>query len=120
MCRFGRHDVTITRFSVPQSARSGQTRPITVELTNKRYTETVEVQLWKSTPGGYVLVDSRVQNVPVRPGNRTTVFNFSYTFTNEDVALGKVTFRAVANLIDVRDALPLDNEAIALPCKVTK
>ncbi len=114
------HDVTITRFIVPQSAKAGQTRQLTVELNNKRYAETVEVQLYKSTQSGYVWVGSLVQYVPVRPGNRTTLFAFSYTFTNDDAALGKVNFRAIANLVGARDALPADNEAIALPCKVAR
>jgi hypothetical protein len=34
--------------------------------------------------------------------------------------MGKVTFRAVANLVDARDALPADNQAIASPTKVNK
>jgi len=56
--------------------------------------------------------------VPVRPSNRTTDFNFSYTFTSEDAAIGKVTFRAVASIIEARDALSADNEAISSPTKV--
>ncbi len=114
------HDVTIIKFIVPQSATSGQTRPISVDINNARYPETVEVQLYKSTPNGYVLVGTLTQYVPVRSGNRTTTFSFNYTFTRDDAAMGKVTFRAVANLIGARDALPLDNEAIALPTKVTR
>ena len=112
------HDVTITRGIVPQSAKAGQTRQITVELNNKRYPETVEVQLYKSTQSGYELVGTLVLYMPVRPGNRTTVFAFSYTFTDADAALGKINFRAVANLVGARDALPTDNEAISLPTKV--
>lgn len=114
------HDVTITRFIVPQSAKAGQTRQLTIELNNKRYAETAEVQLYKSTQSGYVWVGSLVQYVPVRPANRTTIFAFSYTFTSADAAMGKVNFRAVASLVGVRDALPSDNEAIALPTRVTK
>jgi PKD repeat protein len=114
------HDVTITRFIVPQSARAGQTRQLTVELNNKRYPETVEVQLYKSTQSGYVLVGTLTQYVPVRPANRTTIFAFSHTFTNDDATLGKVNFRAVANLVGARDGFPTDNEAIALPCRVTR
>jgi hypothetical protein len=56
--------------------------------------------------------------VPVRSGNRTTDFAFSYTFTAADKALGKVTFKAVANLLNGRDALPADNETISSPTKV--
>jgi hypothetical protein len=114
------HDVVITRFTVPQSANSGQTRSISVDINNQRYPETVEVILYKSTPTGYVQVGSLTQFVPVRPSNRTTNFAFSYTFTNDDAAMGKVTFRAVANLVGARDALPANNEAIALPTKVGK
>jgi hypothetical protein len=60
------------------------------------------------------------QQVPVRPSNRTTTFNFSYTFTKDDATMGKVTFKAVANIQGARDALPADNEAIASPTKVNR
>jgi PKD repeat protein len=114
------HDVAITKFSAPKSASAGQTRQITVGLNSKRYPETVEVQLFKSVPGGYQQVGSLTQSVPVRPSNRTTDFSFSYTFTGADAQVGKVTFRAVANLLGARDALPADNEAIAPPTKVSR
>lgn len=114
------HDVAITKFAVPGAAKAGQTRTIVVGLNSKRYVEEVEVQLFKSVPGGGVWqwVGSLVQEVPVRPANRTTDFKFSYTFTPDDANIGKVTFRAMANLYDARDALPADNEAIAPPTKV--
>jgi PKD repeat protein len=112
------HDVAITRFSAPNAASAGQTRQITVGLNSKRFPETVEVQLFKSMPGGYQLVGSLRQSVPVRASNRTTDFTFSYTFSNADAQLGKVTFKAVANPLGARDALPADNEAIAPPTKV--
>lgn len=114
------HDVAITKFSVPQSASSGQTRQIVVGLNSKRYLETVQVDLYKSTPNGYQFVGTLIQSVPVRSANRTTDFNFSYTFTSNDAIVGKVTFRAVATIIGARDALPADNEAISLPTKVTR
>jgi PKD repeat protein len=114
------HDVAITKFTVPQSASTGQTRQIVVGLNSKRYVEDVEVQLYKSTPGGYQWVGTLRQTVPVRPSNRTTDFLFSYTFTKDDAAIGKVTFRAVAYIINARDALPADNESIASPTKVSK
>jgi hypothetical protein len=110
------YDVAIAKFSVPQSAKVGQTRQIAVGISNKRYPEEVEVQLYKSYPGyGWQWVGSLRQSVPVRSGNRTTEFSFNYTFTTEDGALGKVTFRAVAMLVSARDALPADNEAIGSP-----
>jgi PKD repeat protein len=114
------HDVAITKFTVPQSASSGQTRQIAVGLNSKRYLETVQVDLYKSTPNGYQFVGTLIQSVPVRSANRTTDFSFSYTFTKDDAAIGKVTFRAVATIVGARDALPADNEAISLPTKVSK
>ncbi|MGH9891228.1 MAG: PKD domain-containing protein [bacterium] len=112
------HDVAITKFSAPISASAGQTRGIVVGIKNKRYRETVEVQLFKSVPGGFQLFGSLTQSVPVRSGNRTTDFTFSYTFTAADASIGKVTFKAVAVLVGTRDALPADNDAIAPPTKV--
>jgi hypothetical protein len=114
------HDVAITRFLVPQSATARQTRPVVVYVKNARYPEQVEVQLYKSVPGGYESVGSLRQFVPVRTGNRTSTFSFNYTFTADDARVGKVTFRAYAYLQNASDALPADNEAIAFPTKVTR
>jgi PKD repeat protein len=114
------HDVAITKFSAPRSASAGQTRTLTVGVNSRRAPETVEVMLLKSAPGGYEYVGSLIQSVPVRPANRTTDFTFSYTFTSADAQIGKVTFKAVANLVGARDALPADNEAIATPIKVSR
>ncbi len=114
-------DVAITKFTVPQSASSGQTRQIVVGLNSKRYVEDVEVQLYKSqVGGGWQLIGTLRQTVPIRPSNRTTDFLFSYTFTKDDAAIGKVTFHAVALIVNARDALPADNEAIAPPTRVAK
>lgn len=113
------HDVAITKLSVPQSANAGQTRQLTIGLSNKRYDETVQVQLYKSGPNGFELIGTLQQSVPVRGGGRTTDLKLSYTFTSADAALGKVTFKAVAGLLSARDALPADNEAVALPTKVS-
>jgi PKD domain len=113
------HDVTIAKFLVPQSASAGQTRTITVGVTNSRYPENVDVDLYRSVPGGdFVQVGSLTQSVPVRGANRTTNFGIGYTFTQDDAAAGKVTFKAVATIVGHHDALPADNTAIALPTKV--
>ena len=112
------HDVAAVRVAAPKSASAGQTRSITVYIKNKRYPERVEIQLYKSVPGGFEWVATTNQNIPVRGGNRTTAVNFSYTFIQGDADIGKVTFKAVVNLIDARDALPGDNEAISPPTKV--
>lgn len=107
------HDVVIARFTVPTSANQGQTRPITVGIADRNYAESVQVELFRSTPQGYALIDTLTMQVPVRSGNRTTNFTFNYSFTADDAALGKVTFRAVATILGARDALPADNEQLA-------
>jgi PKD repeat protein len=115
------HDVAITKFTVPNAAKAGQTRSIVVGLNSRRYPEQVEVELFRSVPGdydAYEWVGSLTQEVPVRPMNRTTDFKFSYTFTSDDANVGKVTFKAEAHIWDARDAFPADNEAISLPTKV--
>src|SRR5205823_14497644 len=107
------------KFTVPQSANVGQTKQITASISNSRYAETVQVQLFKSnTSGGFDLVGTLAQSVPVKKGNQTTPFTFNYTFTSTDATVGKVTFETVATIIGAHDALPADNTAIALPTKV--
>jgi PKD repeat protein len=112
------HDVAITRVAAPSSANVGQTRPITVYIKNNRYAETVLLELYKSNPnvaGGFELVGSYTQFVPVRAGNRTSAFTFNYTFTAADLAVGKVTFKAVATIVNGHDAIPSDNELSSSP-----
>jgi PKD repeat protein len=114
------HDVAITRFVTPSSASAGQTRAISVDLRNTRYTETVQVQLLKSVPGpfgGFQLVGTLTHEVPASR-NRATPFDFNYTFTSEDAVIGKVTFQAIATIVNAPDALSADNTAISLPVKV--
>lgn len=112
------HDVAIAKMTVPQSASVGQTRSLVVGLQNRRYAETVRVDLYRSTASGFVYFASSTQAVPVRAGNRTTDFAFNYTFTSDDAALGKVNFKAIATIVSARDALLTNNEAISLPTKV--
>jgi hypothetical protein len=109
------HDVAITKISAPQSANSGQTRAITVYVSNKSYAETVVITLFKSVVGGYEQVGSYSQYVPARSANRTIAFTFNYTFSNSDASIGKVSFRADANILNARDAFPVDNELISSP-----
>jgi hypothetical protein len=115
------HDVAIVKLAVPQSASAGQTRQITVGLSNVRYPENVAVQLLAARgASGFQEVGRLTQLVPVRSGGRTTTFAFSYTFTAEDAAAGKVTFKAVATIVGgARDAIWGDNEAVALPTRVS-
>ena len=111
-------DVAITRFQAPTTGMTGKTSRITVDIRSNRYPETVQVQLFKSVPGGFQLVATSTQTLPTR--NRVTSVAFSYTFTPEDAIIGKVTFKAVASLLSGRDALPADNEAIAPPTRVNR
>ena len=46
-------------------------------------------------------------------------FPFSYLVTQADRTVGKVSFKAVATILDHRDALPADNELISPPVKIT-
>jgi hypothetical protein len=113
------HDVAIAKVTAPQAASVGQTRTITVGLTNSRYSETVQVQLLRSTAGGgWQQVGLLMQYVPVRAGGRTTNFDFNYTFAPDDAQLGKVNFQAIASMQTARDAVPTDNTFISLPTKV--
>ena len=105
------HDVAISRFTVPQSASAGQTRQITVYVRNPRYPEQVQVELYKNN---MVWVGTLIQEIPPRSGNRTTVFSFNYTFTAEDARIGKVTFKAMAFILENEgDDWMVDNEATA-------
>jgi PKD repeat protein len=113
------HDVAIVGLAVPKSAHVGQTIAVNVHVANKRYPETVQVDLYKSVPGGFQQVGSLTQSVPVRPpGGNSTKFAFSYTITQADGTVGKVTFKAVATIVDHRDALPADNELTSTPVRI--
>jgi hypothetical protein len=109
------HDVAITKITAPLSANAGQMKTITVSLRNNNSPEVVQIELFKSTPTGFVWVGTVIRTVTALAGNRTTNINFSYIFTSEDVAVGKVTFKAVATLQGARDALLADNEALSSP-----
>ncbi len=117
------HDVAITNFRVPQTAHLGQTRQLTVSVSNTRYPERVRVELQKGVPGSYPAfqtIGTLEQFVQVRSANRPTDFVFSYTISPEDVNLGKVSFKAVANLVGTRDAFSADNEALSSPVKLNR
>jgi probable HAF family extracellular repeat protein len=114
------HDVAITKITTPASANVGQTKTITVTLRNIAYPETVQIDLYKSTPNGFVWIATVTKSVPALSGNRTTAANFSYKFTSDDAKLGKVTFKAVATIVGARDSYPSDNEKISLITKVAR
>lgn len=112
------HDVSIDQFTVPRTARAGQTKRITVVVENVRYDETVRVELYRGTPVGFLRFGELTQYVPARQ-DRDVVFPFNYTFTPEDAAIGKVPFKAVAIVGGVRDAFYADNEVISPPTTVS-
>ena len=112
------HDVAIMRFQTPATGMTGKSTKLTVDIQSNRHPETVQVQLFKSVPGGFQLFATSTQTLPVR--NRVSSVVFSYTFTPQDALIGKVTFRAVVSIVGGRDALPADNEAIGQPTKVNR
>jgi len=112
------HDVAITRLAVPKSGHVGQTIAINVYVQNIHYLETVQATLSKSVPQGFSQVGSLTQSVPVKPAGQTTRFAFTYTVTSEDKAMGKITFRADALILDHRDALPADNQLSSTPVRI--
>lgn len=115
------HDVGITKFSVPSSAQVGQQKEITVKVGNTRYLEkNTSVKLYKAKGANldWVLVGVLERDVAAHPTD-TVTFKFTYTFTNEDAALGKATFRADVSLqAPAWDALPMDNSVIAVATTV--
>lgn len=112
------HDVSIIRLAVPKSAHVAETIAVNVYVQNTHYPETVQVSLYKSIPGGFNQVGSLTQSVPVKTGGRSTRFAFTYTVTSDDKAVGKITFRADALLLDHQDALPADNSLLSTPVKI--
>jgi hypothetical protein len=115
--------VAITRLTVPKAAHVGETIAVNVYVQNTHYPETVRVDLYKSVPSGFYgvssLTHSLTQSVPVKLAGQTTRFAFTYTITSDDKALGKITFRADAFIIDHRDALPADNELLSTPVAIS-
>ena len=107
------HDVRVTKLDVPKKAQVGRTETITVSVANDRYPETVQVQLMRGGPSGFEVIATSSQLVPVLRNGKTVAYRFSYTFTPDDVALGRVTFKAVASIDGLADAIPADNEATA-------
>jgi PKD repeat protein len=110
-------DVSITRLVTARSASAGQTKPVSVDIASRRATETVHVELFRSTPWGYQQVDQRTITVSTARSVRVA---FDYLFTAEDASYGRVTFKVVATIVGYRDALPADNEAMSAATKVTK
>lgn len=113
------HDISIDRLNLPATAKVGQTIGVHVYLKNTRYPETVRVTLYKSVPSGFIEVGSSTQLVKVSTTGQTTRYSFNYTVTSDDLATGKITFKATAWLTEHTDALPADNELLSSPVKVS-
>ena len=114
------HDVAINQFVVPKNGKVGITRHIEVAVLNLQQTDLVRVYLYKSSDEPWLQweeIGRLTQTVPVRE-NRTTKFVFTYTYTVEDGEIGKLNFKAEAQIVDARDAIPGDNTAISRPVKV--
>jgi hypothetical protein len=111
------HDVAITGFTAPTAARVGATKPLTVDVANTRYDETVTVTLYRGTAAGYEAVGTLTKPVPYDPTHKVR-FAFDYTFTTTDLAEGNVVFKAVATATNAREAVPTDNTVIAPATRV--
>jgi hypothetical protein len=112
------HDLGITKFTTPASARAGVQKTITVQVANTRYLEKPTVLLYRSDGSSWEQVGMLSIEVPAHP-TRKVNFPFAYTFTPEDAAIGKVSFRAEVVLPwPARDARPADNVAISIATTV--
>ncbi|HEU0335031.1 MAG TPA: PKD domain-containing protein [Gaiellaceae bacterium] len=113
------HDVAIKSFDVPTSGTPGRTKQVTVGIANTRVPEVADVVLYKSVPGGdFEQVGSQRVSLPVRTKNAQTKVTFTVSFTQADLAVGKVTFKASVVLVGGRDCHPADNTVIAWPTLV--
>jgi hypothetical protein len=114
------HDVAILSFTTPDKGQTGRLSTIEVGIGNTRFPETVQVDLYKSTPNGWQQVGKLTNAVKVMGKRKLVPFTFSYVFTNDDLTMGKVNFQAVATIQGHRDALPSDNTAISPPTRVNR
>lgn len=116
------HDAAVVKVGVPNTARTLQTKQVSVGVNSKYHDELVTVTLYKSIYGTYESFQRIAQSqqlVRAQALNKSTQFVFNYTFTTADAAVGKVTFKAEVAIDDKRDLLPADNTFISLPVKVT-
>ena len=78
----------------------GRQGTITVGIGNTRYPENVQVELYKVTPQGELLIGTGIQTVRVMKLKQVVTFTFNYVFTSDDFTIGKVPFKAVATIQD--------------------
>ena len=113
------HDVGILSLTTPAKGKVGKQGVITVGVGNTRYPEMVQVDLYKLTAQGEVLVGTSIGAVGVMKLKKTVDLSFNYTFTSEDAAVGKLPFKAVATIQGARDAVVGDNAQISPPTLIT-
>jgi PKD repeat protein len=106
------HDVAITSVSAPKSAKSGQTRSVLVSVVDRRYPETVDVQLYRMDESGQTLIGDTFLELTVT--TKATTVSFPYTFSAADAASGQITFLAIVDIQGHADAIPADNSRIAV------
>ena len=75
----------------------------------------MQVDLFKITPQGDVLIGTSVGAVGVMKLKKTVDLSFDYVFTSDDATLGKLPFKAVATIQGARDAVNSDNTQISAP-----
>jgi PKD repeat protein len=115
------YDVSVTKVEAPKSGSAGRSQEITVSIRNVAYPTTVRLELYKSLGGGeFESIGMFLQYVPVRPGNRTSQYTFSYIFSAQDAVAGTVTFKAIAYLEGAVDTISTDNEMISSPPTTVK
>lgn len=114
------HDVAIMSLVAPDKGKVGRQGVITVGIGNTRYPETVQVDLYKVTLQGDVLVGTSIQAVGVMRVKKALNFSFNYVFTDDDAVIGKLPFKAVATIQGARDAVNGDNSATSPPTLVSR
>lgn len=114
------HDVAVLWSSVPGRGRVGRAAPIEVGVGNTMYAETVQVDFYKDTSTGLQHLGFVTKAVPVMQAKKTILFSLSYTFTSDDLAAGKVSFKAVATILGARDAFTGDNTVTPPAVSVTR
>jgi PKD repeat protein len=115
------HDVAVNHVIVlPMIVKAGHTGLITVWVSNSRYTENVLVHLSKSGGGGWQQIGELTKSVRAMQF-LPTLFTFTYKFTNDDAAIGNVTFQATATIQGgPLDAIPSNNTGISSPTPVKR
>jgi PKD repeat protein len=109
------HDATITGFTTPATAASGDRKPITVQVRNDAFAERAVVSLHRLDGGFGTLIGEQTIDLPA---SSTIDVPFAHTFTDEDARIGKVAFRASVRLTSSSDSRYAGNAVIAVATTV--